>query len=121
MQDINMNEWYRIPGYNGYDYRFSDKAIRSWKINKKYGGKILHRNTYSTYDYELTRDDNRRVKLIVKEIEDIIINNPPYISGNGVNFATRMHLMNADNYHQRTVNEMSDVKNIVPSFDMFIV
>lgn len=95
--NLQLNTWYRIPFYNGYELQLTERKthqhsypvcvhdtlhcyfwIRSFKNYKKYPhGYILpyiHFGKYRkvSYYYELTDAANKRVRLKIKDIVKLI-------------------------------------------------
>ena len=120
MSEIIQNAWYRIPGYNGYDYCFGLDEIRSWKVNVRFGGKILKKHTIDTWI--LTNDYNERVFVSRSEIHSKILNNPLQYGGSP-NLSPRRHL-SKDPKQKQTINtrdyDILEEKSIIPNFDVFI-
>lgn len=76
--DILDWKWYRIPGYNGYEYNFEHKIVRSIKnFNKHPYGKLIKK--YDNY-YKLSNDQNDVEKVYIDQIENLIKNNKLFIS-----------------------------------------
>ena len=77
--DNNDTRWYVIPGYNGYEYRFSDQAVRSMKFfnTNPYGKLLVPKVTKKsgTY-YYLSNDRNEKTKLYIEDIERLVNSNP---------------------------------------------
>lgn len=72
--DILDWKWYRIPGYNGYEYNFEHKIVRSIKnFNKHPYGKLI--KEYNGY-YKLSNDQNVVENVYINQIETLIKNNP---------------------------------------------
>ena len=71
----NDTRWYVIPGYNGYEYRFSDQAIRSMKFfnTNPYGKLLVPKITKNGTYYYLS---NEKTKLYIEEIEKLVNSNP---------------------------------------------
>lgn len=67
--------WYYIEGFNGYEIS-NDGYLRSMKHYKKYPTGILIRpKTKDGQTFELSNDYNQRVKISLKELWNIAINN----------------------------------------------
>lgn len=66
--------WYRIPGYNGYEYNFENKIVRSLKNYKQNPiGKLIKKQTDKKGNYyEMSNMQNKRVKVYISEIEQLI-------------------------------------------------
>ena len=66
--------WYRIPGYNGYEYNFENKIVRSLKNYKQNPiGKLIKKQTDKKGDYyEMSNMQNKRIKVYLPEIEALI-------------------------------------------------
>lgn len=63
--------WYHLEGYNGYELS-SNGMIRSMKHYKKYPCGILIRPISKKGNvYELSNNNNERVRLTIEEIKDI--------------------------------------------------
>ena len=74
MEGLNPNSWYRIPGYNGYEYHINAREVRSWKNIRKYpNGYILSKKDSGKegYVWELTNDYNKRERVTERMIADI--------------------------------------------------
>ena len=78
----NGLKWVRIRGYNGYEYNFNHKAVRSLKQYIKYPyGQLVHmyKDNNGAY-YMLSNLRNERNKIYITQIEDIIGKDPNSIS-----------------------------------------
>jgi hypothetical protein len=118
MQKVDPAVWYRIPGFNGYDYCFGTNQVRSWKVNKKYGGKILKKDA-NDCAWVLTSDADERVYVTTPQITKLIKSNPLQLGGPNMN--PRAHLARAKGYRQTAKGNFSEEKNITPNFDIFVV
>lgn len=66
--------WYRIEGFNGYEYCITTDQVRSFKQIKKFPfGKILRRDTDGCWELSKTLN-NDRLKLNTNDIMNIINN-----------------------------------------------
>lgn len=76
--DIMSWHWFRIPGFNGYEYNFENKVVRSiknYKVNPY--GKLLKKYSDSTGDfYKMSNMQNEVKKVHVDEIEAMINGDP---------------------------------------------
>ena len=76
--DWSTMKWYRISGYNGYEYNFDHKIVRSiknYKVNPM--GKLIKKYSDTKGDfYKISNMQNEVCKVYVSEIEDIIKNDP---------------------------------------------
>lgn len=116
MQNINPNEWYRIPGYNGYEYCAGLCLVRSMKSPIKRPGYILKYEENSLCRiWTLTNDADRRERVSNIDIENILRNAEVVTVGtNSINFAGRRHLMREKGYFQTVdLPEVSNEKEYV--------
>lgn len=68
--------WYRIYGYNGYEVS-NDGYVRSMKHYRKYPfGLLIQPVNEANKIYELSDDNNNRVRISITEIIDLANNNP---------------------------------------------
>ncbi len=120
MQKVDPDVWYRIPGFNGYDYCFGTNQVHSWKVNKKFGGKTLKKDANDNA-WVLTNDADERVYMTTPQIAKLIKSHPLQIGG--PNFSPRAHLSKKKGYQQTkgNIGTLSEEKNIMPNFDMFVV
>lgn len=76
--DWNTMKWYRIPGYNGYEYNFEHKIIRSiknYKVNPM--GRLIKKYSDTKGDfYKMSNMQNEVCKVYTSEIETLIKNDP---------------------------------------------
>lgn len=73
--DIMSWQWYRIPGYNGYEYNFEHKVVRSIKnFNVNPYGRLIKQ--YKGGYYILSNMQNEREKVYIDEIEAMINGDP---------------------------------------------
>ena len=104
--DWGTMKWYRISGYNGYEYNFDHKIVRSiknYKVNPM--GKLIKKYSDTKGDfYKMSNMQNEVCKVYVSEIEDIIKNDPHKVAmaTNETNLSprntvTRKKYRNADN------------------------
>lgn len=104
MEGLNPNSWYRIPGYNGYEYHINAREVRSWKNISKYpNGYILSKKDGGTegFVWELTSDYNKRERVTEKMIADIFKSATHLSDGtNSKNYGARRHLMRHPGTHQ---------------------
>ena len=67
-------KWYRIPGYNGYEYNFEERIVRSiknYKVNPI--GKLIKKYSDTKGEfYKMSNMQNEVCKVYVSEIEKII-------------------------------------------------
>lgn len=71
--------WFYIPNYNGYELS-NDGYIRSMKHWRKYPFGLIIRPDKNGY-YELSNNQNKRVKVKMEEILELIKNNPYHVTG----------------------------------------
>lgn len=74
-EDINSWKWYRIPGFNGYEYNFEHKVVRSiknYKVNPY--GKLIKK--YDGNYYKMSNMQNEVEKVYIHEIEAMINGDP---------------------------------------------
>lgn len=104
--DWGAMKWYRISGYNGYEYNFDHKIVRSiknYKVNPM--GKLIKKYNDTKGDfYKMSNMQNEVCKVYISEIEDIIKNDPHKVAmaTNETNLSprntvTRKKYRNADN------------------------
>lgn len=80
--DVNI-VWYYIPGFNGYEIS-NTNIVRSMKHFKKYPFGILIHPVSGTGDnttFEITNDNNERVRITVGELSSLAHNNKNVVSG----------------------------------------
>lgn len=122
MDNLNRTAWYRIPGFNGYEFQISSGLVRSMKACKKNPGKILKYNDKcGERIWTLTNDKNERVKVDMSGIISLLHSEPVLVDGSKCrNMSPRRHLQ-SDGTPQRAKKriELSDEKNIVPDFSYF--
>ena len=76
--DIMSWKWYRIPGFNGYEYNFENKIVRSiknYKVNP-YGKLIKKYENSDGYFYKMSNMQNEVEKVYIDEIEAMINGDP---------------------------------------------
>lgn len=104
--DWNTIKWYRIPGYNGYEYNFEHKIVRSiknYKVNPM--GRLIKKYSDTKGDfYKMSNMQNEVCKVYTSEIETLIKNDPHKVAmaTNETNLSprntvTRKKYRNADN------------------------
>ena len=76
--DWNAAKWYRIPGYNGYEYNFECKVVRSIKNYKVNPMGVFIKKYFDTKGefYKMSNMQNKVCKVYVSEIETLINNDP---------------------------------------------
>lgn len=104
--DWGSMKWYRIPGYNGYEYNFEHKIVRSiknYKVNPM--GRLIKKYSDTKGDfYKMSNMQNEVCKVYTSEIETLIKNDPHKVAmaTNETNLSprntvTRKKYRNADN------------------------
>lgn len=75
---LNVNDtsivWYYIPGFNGYEIS-NTNILRSMKHHRKYPYGLLI-TPDSKCNYELSDNNNKRVKVNISILIDLAVNNP---------------------------------------------
>lgn len=76
--DIMNWQWYRIPGFNGYEYNFENKVVRSIKnFNVNPMGKLIKKyKDGSGHFYKMSNLQNEVEKVYIDEIEAMINGDP---------------------------------------------
>ena len=115
--------WYRIPGYNGYEYNYDNKIVRSLKNYKKDPiGKLIKKRTdsHGNYYYEMSNAQNKRVKLYLNQIEGLIEAEPRKVAVG--TFSTNLSPRNTvtRNKYLHCDQEDPENKTFFPSFDNLI-
>ena len=77
-EDIMNWNWYRIPGYNGYEYNFENKIVRSIKnFNVNPMGRLIKKYSDGSGDfYKMSNMHNEVEKVYINEIEALIKEDP---------------------------------------------
>ncbi len=78
MENIMYWKWYRIPNYNGYEYNFENKVVRSIKnFNVNPMGKLIKKYKDSKGEfYKMSNMQNEVEKVYLDEIEAMINGDP---------------------------------------------
>ena len=76
--DIMSWNWYRIPGYNGYEYNFENKVVRSIKnFNVNPMGRLIKQYSDGGGSfYKMSNMHNEVEKVYIHEIEALIKADP---------------------------------------------
>ena len=140
-KEMGFEIWYQIPGYNGYEIKFSKlygktfdhgiglyHTVRSTKNFKKYPNgyeiQYLHisgkQNKIVDSYYELSNNDNKRIRLTVIDVLETINRNPDYslaVPDNMLNIVSRNKIKSRPSEPK---NPDFKKKNIMPSFNKLI-
>lgn len=115
--------WYRIPGYNGYEYNFENKVVRSLKNYKRDPiGKLIKKQSDKNGEfYEVSNAQNKRVKLYLTDVENLI-NADPHKVALGT-FSTNLSPRNIVTRNKYLHCDQNDPDNntFFPSFDNMII
>ena len=112
MKNLNPNSWYRIPGYNGYEYCISQRLVRSMKNAKKKPGYILKFKDSINEGrvWTLTSDENERKDVSEKDIMDSFNSAECLVDGTyTINLAGRRHLFRKKGQFQNIGSSTMDV------------
>ena len=115
--------WYRIPGYNGYEYNFENKIVRSLKNYKQNPiGKLIKKQTDKKGEYyEMSNMQNKRVKVYLSEIESLIKKDDRKVKVG--TYSTNLEPRNkvTRNKFLHCDQEDPENKTFFPSFDSMII
>ena len=110
-------KWYRIPGYNGYEYNFEHKIIRSIKnFNKHPYGRLIKR--YDDNYYKLSNDQNDVENVYTDQIESLIKNNELFMSRPLPTLCTNLGSRNIVTRAKKKNGEKINTE--IPDFSYFI-
>jgi hypothetical protein len=115
--------WYRIPGYNGYEYNFENEVVRSiknYKVNPI--GKLIKKYTDNNGNYYyMSNMQNERCKVYISDIINLINSAPNKIAVNTYstnlsprNIVTRNKYLHADKHDPNN-------KTYFPTFDNLLI
>lgn len=111
--------WYRIPGYNGYEYNFDNKVVRSlknFKVNPM--GKLIkkYEDDYGNHYYKMSNMQNEVEKVYIDEIEALIKNDPLKRA-----LPTSCTNLGSRNIVTRKKNKYSNKETLFPDFSDMII
>ena len=111
--------WYRIPGYNGYEYNFDNKVVRSlknFKVNPM--GKLIkkYEDDYGNHYYKMSNMQNEVEKVYIDEIEALIKNDPLKRA-----LPTSCTNLGLRNIVTRKKNKYSNEETLFPDFSDMII
>lgn len=111
--------WYRIPGYNGYEYNFDNKVVRSlknFKVNPM--GKLIkkYEDDYGNHYYKMSNMQNEVEKVYIDEIEALIKNDPLKRA-----LPTSCTNLGSRNIVTRKKNKYSNEETLFPDFSDMII
>ena len=124
----NLDLWFHIPGFNGYQINPYKKEIRSMKMMFRDPGHILKPKSANTIDktFELTSDNGKRVRVKYSKLYECTFKNPvfkpqpvdsnsTYLGARQRTYTTHHQLSLDKKYSKATRIDLS--KNIVHEYE----
>ena len=100
---LQQDRWYRIPGYNGYEYCYGLRLVRSFKRPRRKPGYVLKYvdGPIGCRQWTLTSDENYKEVVSEDMIRNLLESADVVIDGtDAINYGGRRHLKRHTGYHQ---------------------